>query len=52
MRHLERMKHGRGIKDRDDRSNGIEILMSDNFVKIKPTDPYRLGKQEAQRKRN
>jgi hypothetical protein len=31
---LERMKHGDGIKGRDDRSSGIEILMSDTFTKI------------------
>ena len=39
---LERMKRGNGITDRDDRSSGIEILMTDTFVKIKPTDPLRL----------
>jgi hypothetical protein len=39
---LERMKHGNGIKDRDDRSIGAEILISDSFVKINPTDPLRL----------
>ena len=46
------MKHGNGIKDRDDRSSGIEILMTDTFAKINPTDPLRLVKQVAQRKRN
>jgi hypothetical protein len=46
------MKHGNGIKDRDDRSSGIEILMSDTFAKINPPDPLRLGKQVARRKRN
>jgi hypothetical protein len=45
--HLERMKHGSGIKDRDDRSSGIEILMFDTFVKINQTDPLRLAKQET-----
>ena len=44
---LERMKHGSGIKDRDDNSIGIEILMTDSFDKINPTDPLRLTKQEA-----
>ncbi len=44
---LERMKHGNGIKGRDDRSRGIEILMSDFFAKINPTDPLRLDKQVA-----
>ena len=38
-------KHGNGKKDRDDRSRGIEILMSDTFAKIDPTDPFRLVKQ-------
>jgi hypothetical protein len=32
------MKRGSGIKDRDDRSSGIEILMSDSFAKINPTE--------------
>jgi hypothetical protein len=31
---VERMKRGNGIKGRDDRSNGIEILMSDTYTKI------------------
>jgi len=44
MGRLERMKHG-GIKDQDERSTGIEILMTDDFVKINPTDPLRLAKQ-------
>jgi hypothetical protein len=39
------MKHGSGIKDRDDRSSGVEILMTDVFAKINPTDPLRLHKQ-------
>jgi hypothetical protein len=46
------MKHGNGIKDRDDKSNGIEILMSETFAKINPTDPLILGKQAVRRKRN
>ena len=46
------MKHGNGMKVRDDRSSGIKILMSDDFVKINPTDPLRLVKQETRRKRN
>jgi hypothetical protein len=41
------MKHGSGINDRDDRSSGIEILMTDAFAKIKPTDPLTLAKQAA-----
>ena len=32
---LERMKHGNGIKGRDDRSRGIEILMTDVFTIVK-----------------
>jgi len=36
---LERMKLGNCIKGRDDRSSGMEILMSDAFAKVKPTDP-------------
>jgi hypothetical protein len=40
---LERMKHGGGIKGLDDKSNGIKILISESFPKIKPTDPLILG---------
>jgi hypothetical protein len=43
------MNRGRGKKDRDNRSNGIEILMSDSFAKINPTDPFILAKQAARR---
>jgi hypothetical protein len=46
------MKLGRGIKDLDDKSSGMEILMSDTFTKINPTDPSILAKQAAGRKRN
>ncbi len=49
---LDRMKLGRGIKDLDDKSSGMEILMSDTFAKINPTDPSILAKQAAGRKRN
>jgi hypothetical protein len=31
------MKHGSGIKDRDDKSSGIEILTVEGFDKINPT---------------
>ncbi len=48
--HLERMKHGSGIKDRDDRSSGIEIRIADALAKINPTDPLILEKQAARRK--
>jgi hypothetical protein len=46
------MKYGNEIKGQDDRSSGIEILMIDTYVKINPTDPLRLAKQVARRKRN
>jgi hypothetical protein len=36
------MKYGSGIKGRDDKLNGMEILMSEVFVKINPTDPLIL----------
>jgi hypothetical protein len=37
------MKHGRGIKGLDDKSNGMEILMADAFAKINPSDPFILS---------
>jgi hypothetical protein len=46
------MKHGRGIKDLDDKSSGMEILMTEAFAKINPTDPLILVKQAARSKRN
>jgi len=39
------MKHGSGIKGRDDKSSGIEILMVEAFTKINPTDPLIQGIQ-------
>jgi hypothetical protein len=33
------MKRGRGIKGLDDKSRGMEILMTEAFAKINPTDP-------------
>ena len=45
VEHLERIKHGSGIKDRDDESSGIEILMSEVFTKIKPNDHFKLADQ-------
>jgi hypothetical protein len=36
---LDRMKHGSGIKDRDDKSSGIDIRIADALAKINPTDP-------------
>ena len=50
MGHLERMNRGSGIKDRDDRSSGIEIIMSDTFTKINPTDPLILDKMASREK--
>jgi hypothetical protein len=41
------MKRVRGIKDRDDRWRGVEILMTDVFAKIKPTDLFKFGAKEA-----
>jgi hypothetical protein len=46
------MKRGNGIKGRDDRLSGIEILMVDAFANINPTDPLSLAKQVTRRKRN
>jgi len=46
------MKHGSGIKDRDDKSRGIEILMAEAFTKINPTDPLILAKQVVRRNLN
>jgi hypothetical protein len=46
------MKRGKGIKDRDDKSSGMEILMTEAFAKINPTDPLILPQQAARRKRN
>jgi len=46
--------HGNGIKDREDRSSGIEILITEDFAKSRPTEPltYGLGKQAVRRNRN
>jgi hypothetical protein len=46
------MKHGSGIKGRDDRSSGIEISIADALVKINPTEPLILAKQAAWRNLN
>jgi len=46
------MRHGNGVQDRDDKSIGIDILMTEAFAKINPTDPLRLSKQAARRKWN
>jgi hypothetical protein len=39
----KKSKLGNGIKDRDDKSSGIEILMTEAFAKINPTDPLILA---------
>jgi hypothetical protein len=49
VRHLERMKHGNGIKSRKEKSNGIEILITEVFASV---EPLRLTRQTARRKRN
>ena len=52
MGRRERMKRGIGMKDRDERSRGIEMHIADAFAIIKPTVPFKLAKHEARRKRN
>jgi hypothetical protein len=42
---LERIQHGGGIKDREDKSRSIVILITEDFTKIKPTEPSILGKE-------
>ena len=37
MGRRERMKRGSGMEDREERSKGIEIRITDVFVIIKPT---------------
>jgi hypothetical protein len=46
------MERGSAIKDREDKSSGMEILISEDFAKINPTEPLGLAKQEEWRKRN
>ncbi len=46
------MKRGNGINGRDDKSSGMEILMSEAFAKINPTYPLMLVKATGRRKRN
>ena len=52
MGRRERMNDGIGMKVREERSKGIEILKTDDFVIIKPTSPFKLAKHDARRKRN
>jgi hypothetical protein len=49
---LDRMKRGSCIKDRDDRSSGIEIRIAEALAKINPTDHLILAKQAARRNLN
>ncbi len=46
------MKHGNGIKGREDKSSGIEIRMTDALAKINPTDPLILVNQAVRRNLN
>jgi hypothetical protein len=48
----ERMKSEVGMKDREERSKGIQIRIADAFAIIKPTTPFKLAKHETRRKRN
>ena len=41
----ERMKRGSGMKDRDERSRGMEIHISEALTKIKPIEPKRTGEK-------
>jgi hypothetical protein len=45
VEHLERMKHGNGIKDREDKLSGIQMLIAEVFAKVNPTEPLRLVKR-------
>jgi hypothetical protein len=40
---LDLMKREGGINDRDDKSSGIDIRMTDVLSKINPTDPLILA---------
>ncbi len=40
MGRRERMKRGRGMNDRHERSRGIEIRVTDAFAMIKPSAPF------------
>ena len=42
----ERMKRGRRMEDREDRSKGIEIHITDASI-IKPSSPFKLEKHET-----
>jgi hypothetical protein len=47
-----RKKRGRCMRGRVDISMGMETLIAEALAKIKPTEPLRLAKQAARRKRN
>ena len=40
------------MKDRVDKSMGIVTRIADAVARIKPTEPLRLAKREARKKRN
>ena len=40
------------MEDREYRSKGFEIHITDVFVIIKPTTPFKFAKHESRRKRN
>ena len=48
----ERMRRGKGMNDRDERSRGTEIHIVDTFTIIKPIEPFKLVKHVVRRKRN
>jgi hypothetical protein len=41
------MKRGSGMKDREERPEGMETFIVETLTKIKPTDPLRFVKQTA-----
>ena len=43
----ERMERDRGSNDRDERSRGIEIHITDAFVMIRPPAPLKLAKHSS-----
>jgi len=45
------MNPGGGINGLDDKSRGMEILMTEAFAKINPTESLKLAKQAARRER-
>ena len=42
----------RGVKGHVDKSRGMETLIAEELVQIKPTEPLRWAKQAARRKRS